>query len=526
MQNDITPEADRNNTALTLQDLSKQLKKTVESVFDHVRVRAEVSRPTRAASGHLYFTLKDDSATLDAVCWKGVVGGLTTMPEEGLEVIVSGKISTFPGRSKYQIIVQDVEIAGEGALLKQLEDRRRRLAEEGLFDAERKQALPAMPKVIGVVTSPTGAVIRDILHRLAERFPVHVLVWPVLVQGETAAAEIAAAIRGFDGLLDKPGDRDQPWPCPDLLIVARGGGSLEDLMAFNDEAVVRAAAACRLPVISAVGHETDTTLIDYAADRRAPTPTAAAEMATPVAAEISARLNEISAWMTRSVGRKLEDSGEKIRQLYRALGDPETVIEGRGQRLDLITRSLDQTIDSRLVDSERRLARIRDRLPTPTQQIADAGETLLRLGQQADVAMETLLRNRSTRAAQSGERLVSPVEKMARCDARLDVIAERIEASMRQRMDRADQSLKQASRLLESTSFQRTLERGFAIVSSAEGGIIRSRDALHEGEEIAIRFADGQRQAMINKDGDQTARPKSAKRKSPPKDTSSQGDLF
>ena len=497
MQNTITPQSDANSQALTLEDLSKQLKRTVESVFDHVRVRAEVSRPTRAASGHLYFTLKDDSATLDAVCWKGVVAGLTTMPEEGLEVIVSGKISTFPGRSKYQIIVQDVEIAGEGAILKQLEERRRKLAGEGLFDPERKKQIPAMPKVIGVVTSPTGAVIRDILHRLAERFPVHVLVWPVLVQGESAAAEITAAINGFDSFIDAA---PEGLPCPDIVIVARGGGSLEDLMAFNDEQVVRAAAACRLPLISAVGHETDTTLIDHAADRRAPTPTAAAEMATPVAAEIAARLNENSARMMRAMERKLENTGQMIRHLERAMGDPSMVIEARGQRLDLSHRSLDQQINTKLAEGERRLSRVQDRLPTPTQQLAEAGESLLHLGQRADHGMERVMRTCTDQTSRLGERLTPPVEKIARADARLDLVVERMKSSVQNRIERVGQRLEQAGRLLETTSFQRTLDRGFAIVRNDQGHIIRSASDPASGEAVSIRFSDGQRQAIIGDD--------------------------
>ncbi|MGC6484288.1 MAG: exodeoxyribonuclease VII large subunit [Candidatus Puniceispirillales bacterium] len=523
MQDEITPDGDGNKAVYTLDDLSKRLKRTVESVFDHVRVRAEVSRPTRAASGHLYFTLKDDQSTLDAVCWKGVAAGLTTMPEEGLEVIVTGKISTFPGRSKYQIVVQDVEIAGEGAILKQLEERRRRLAAEGLFDPERKKSIPAMPRVIGVVTSPTGAVIRDILHRLSERFPVHVLVWPVLVQGDAAAPEIAAAINGFDGLID---NAPAGMPVPDTVIVARGGGSLEDLMAFNDEAVVRAAAACRLPLISAVGHETDTTLIDHAADRRAPTPTAAAEMATPVAAEIEARLNESAARISRAMGRKIEDAGERLRGLERAMGDPGLVIESRGQRLDLASRSLDQQIDACLAEGDRRLGRVRERLPTPAQQLADAQEALGRLTMRGDQVIENLLRAKAEKLGRRGERLVPPVETMARGEARLALLVERLAASLRQRVETAGQRLEQASRLLESTSFQRTLDRGFAIVSTAEGSIMRSAAEAPDGQPVLIRFADGQRDAVLGEgDGTKPSKPVRPKR-SPRADDSGQGDLF
>ncbi|MDA0704221.1 MAG: exodeoxyribonuclease VII large subunit, partial [Proteobacteria bacterium] len=273
MTDNSTGPAAHNMPEFTVSEISGALKRTLEDQFAHVRIRGEISGFKRAASGHLYFALKDDKAVIDSVCWRGTAGNLSLSPEDGMEVIVTGRVTTYPARSRYQVVVESIELAGEGALLKLLEDRRRRLGEEGLFDPECKRPLPYLPEVIGVVTSPTGAVIRDILHRLADRFPRHVIVWPVLVQGEGSAEQIAAAIRGFNALV--PGG---PVPRPDLLIVARGGGSLEDLWSFNEEVVVRAAAASEIPLISAVGHETDTTLIDFASDRRAPTPTAAAEI--------------------------------------------------------------------------------------------------------------------------------------------------------------------------------------------------------------------------------------------------------
>src|SRR5690606_5533787 len=282
------PAPGHNAGELTVSELSQAIKRTLEDRFERVRVRGEISGFKRAASGHLYLCLKDADAALDAVCWKGTAARLGIRPEDGMEVIATGRVTTFPGRSKYQLVIDSLELAGEGALLKLLEDRRRKLAEEGLFDESRKRPLPYLPEVIGVVTSPSGAVIRDILHRLADRFPRRVLVWPVLVQGQGAAAPVAAAIRGFNAL--EPGGRAAP---PDLLIVARGGGSIEDLWAFNEEIVVRAAAESGIPLISAVGHETDTTLIDFAADRRAPTPTAAAEMAVPVRAELALHLKDL-----------------------------------------------------------------------------------------------------------------------------------------------------------------------------------------------------------------------------------------
>ena len=298
----------------SVSEISAALKLTVERAFDRVRIRGEVSRLSRPKSGHLYFRLKDENAVIDAICWRGVAAKLRHPPEDGLEMICSGRLTTYPGRSSYQIIVDHVEPAGEGAMLKLLEDRRKALAAEGLFDEDRKQALPFLPVVIGVVTSPSGAVIRDILHRLADRFPRHVLVWPVAVQGDKAAAEVAHAIAGFNAI--QPGGA---IPRPDLLIVARGGGSLEDLWPFNEENVVRAAAASAIPLISAIGHETDTTLIDYVADVRAPTPTAAAEIAVPVRAELHARVIELGGRMIGAMARDQEARRGALRGLVRGL---------------------------------------------------------------------------------------------------------------------------------------------------------------------------------------------------------------
>src|SRR6188508_3303369 len=287
----------------TVSELSSALRRTVEDAYGYVRVRGEVSGFKGASpSGHVYFRLKDDKAVLEAVIWKGTFGRMRVRPEEGLDVIVSGKLTTYPGRSNYQIVVETLEPAGLGALMMLLEERKKKLAAEGLFDEARKQLLPFLPRVIGVVTSPTGAVIRDILHRLDDRFARRVLVWPVRVQGEGSAEEVAAAIRGFNAFPE-----GGPVPRPDLLIVARGGGSLEDLWSFNEEIVVRAAAESMIPLISAVGHETDTTLIDFVSDRRAPTPTAAAEMATPVLAELKALVSDLGARMHRCGGRVVDE---------------------------------------------------------------------------------------------------------------------------------------------------------------------------------------------------------------------------
>src|ERR1700674_4378481 len=324
----------------TVSEISQAVKRTLEGNFERVRVRGEISGFKRAASGHLYFALKDEEAKLDGVCWRGTAGRLAIAPEDGLEVIATGRISSYPRRSSYQLIIESLELAGEGALLKLLEERRKKLAAEGLFDPARKQALPFLPEVIGVVTSPTGAVIRDILHRLRDRFPRHVLIWPVLVQGEGAKDQIAAAIAGFNAIV--PGGK---VPRPDLLIVARGGGSLEDLWAFNEEIVVRAAAESRIPLISAVGHETDTTLIDFAADVRAPTPTAAAEMAVPVRAELVTQVGDLARRNLACWRRGVEVKRRELRGLMRAWPRAEALLSLPRQRVDAAAERLARALN-------------------------------------------------------------------------------------------------------------------------------------------------------------------------------------
>ncbi|MGB3416279.1 MAG: exodeoxyribonuclease VII large subunit, partial [Mesorhizobium sp.] len=315
---DLAPESRSNATEYTVSEISGALKRTVEDTFGHVRVRGEISGYRGPhSSGHAYFALKDDRARLEAVVWKGTMSRLKFRPEEGMEVIATGKLTTYPGSSKYQIVIDNLEPAGAGALMALLEERKRRLQAEGLFDPARKQLLPYMPRVIGVVTSPTGAVIRDILHRIKDRFPLHVIVWPVRVQGETSGAEVTAAVQGFNRLAEEGG-----IPTPDLLIVARGGGSLEDLWGFNDEALARAVAASNIPVISAVGHETDWTLVDLAADVRAPTPTGAAEIAVPVKADLEATLAGLAARLRSCVSRGMDRKRQSVRAAARALPSP------------------------------------------------------------------------------------------------------------------------------------------------------------------------------------------------------------
>jgi exodeoxyribonuclease VII large subunit len=321
------PPARANLPEYSVSEIAALLKRTIEQNFAYVRVRGELSGFKRHGSGHCYFALKDADAVLDGVCWRTT--RLALKPEDGMEVVCTGRLTTYPGRSRYQLVIESMELAGIGALLKLLEERRKRLAAEGLFDEARKKKLPFLPAVIGVVTSPTGAVIRDILHRLADRFPRRVLLWPVAVQGEGAAAQVAAAIEGFNRLA--PGGEP---PRPDLVIVARGGSSLEDLMAFNEEIVVRAAAGSAIPLISAVGHETDTTLIDFASDRRAPTPTAAAEMAVPVRLDLVAELDGKALRLTKSLTRRLVELRGQARAAARGLPDPRHLLDAATQRLD------------------------------------------------------------------------------------------------------------------------------------------------------------------------------------------------
>jgi exodeoxyribonuclease VII large subunit len=326
-----------NSPALSVSELSGALKRTIESAFGQVRVRGEISGFKRHGSGHCYFTLKDESACMDAVIWRGNAAALAFLPEDGAEVIATGRLTTYPGRSKYQIVVDRMEIAGEGALLALLEKRRKALAAEGLFAPERKRRLPFLPRVIGVVTSPTGAVIRDILHRLEDRCPTRVILWPVPVQGEGASARIAAAIRSFPSV----------EPRPDLLIVARGGGSIEDLWPFNEEEVVRAAAESPIPLISAVGHETDTTLIDHAADRRAPTPTAAAEIAVPVRAELITELGDLQHRAQHCLARKIERTRERFDLVACRWPEPHAIFAPMVQRLDDIGERLPRSLAAR-----------------------------------------------------------------------------------------------------------------------------------------------------------------------------------
>lgn len=452
-----------NVPVFSVTEVSGLVKSTVEGAFQRVRIRGEISGFKRAASGHLYFAMKDDGALMDGVCWRGTAARLGMQPQDGMEVIATGRITTYPGRSKYQLVVETMELAGEGALLKLLEDRKRALSAEGLFDESRKQLLPYLPDVIGVVTSPTGAVIRDILHRLNDRFPRHVLVWPVLVQGDGAADQIASAIRGFNAM-----EEGGNVPRPDLLIVARGGGSLEDLWAFNEEAVVRAAAESFIPLISAVGHETDWTLIDLASDQRAPTPTAAAEMAVPVRYDVMAQVADCEGRMIRAVRRHTEAARREVEGLSRGLPNLRRVIEDASQRLDDWTERLSNGLWAGV---RQRRARIPTRIPKPNQLIV-----------------------------QARRRLKGETEDLTR--------AVTVQLAHRKK------SLAHVIQLLESFSYERVLDRGFALITSASGEPLTSVKNLKSGDDVNIRLKDGSEAARII--GGKTA-PRPKRKPSPPK---------
>ncbi len=501
------PAEDGNAKPYSVSELAFALKRTLEDAYGFVRVRAELSKVTRHASGHVYLTLKDERASIDGVVWKGLVRGLQCQPEQGLEVIVTGKITTYPASSKYQIVIETMEPAGVGALLAQLERLKAKLHAEGLFDSARKRRLPTMPAVIGVITSPTGAVIRDILHRIRDRWPCHVIVWPVVVQGDAAAQQVRAAIEGFNAIA--PGGK---LPRPDILIVARGGGSVEDLWAFNDEALARAAAASAIPLISAVGHETDTTLIDFVSDRRAPTPTAAAEMATPVLGELRALVADYQRRMLNCTTRLLEDRRNRLSAAARGLPRPADVLALAAQRFDLAAGRLGAALEKNTSAHERQLVRTTARF----------GPTLLERPRQLKAERLQSLTIRFAAAARRAP------ERIAQ-HARLPTLDERLKSAFERRLSKAADRLSQLDKLRLSLDPQRPLNLGFALVSRPDGSIVRSGAALVSGEPVTLRFADAERGAVIDDAPTAiapvptAAKPAPAKPRAP---SSQQGDLF
>jgi exodeoxyribonuclease VII large subunit len=492
-----------NVVEFTVSELSFALKRTVEENYEHVRVRGEISGFRGATgSGHCYFTLKDERACLDAVVWKTTLQRLRFKPQEGLEMVATGKLTTFPGRSRYQIVVENLEPAGAGALMALLEERRRALQAEGLFDPARKKPIPYLPRVIGVITSPTGAVIRDILHRLRDRFPTHVLVWPVRVQGEGAAEEVAAAVRGFNALAE--GGR---VPRPDLLIVARGGGSVEDLWAFNEEVAVRAVAASAIPTIAAVGHETDWTLIDHAADLRAPTPTGAAEMAVPVRAELMAALRDLTSRHDLAQRRSMEQRRRDYVALCRALPSVGTLLALPRQKLDHVGGRLGRSLGSEV--AKKRAA------------YAGAGLRLspALLARAAQLRRERLGMLAERIAASERAHLRHLRRDAGRTGARLDLsCVRRIVARHRERYVQAARLFQT---LRDTASPEAILAKGFALVTDAAGRTVRSPEQVAAGDALHIRVAGGEIAATAGR-GAAKARPAGGGEKPPVR----QGSLF
>ena len=490
-----SPAEGENAPEFSVSELSGAIKRVIEGEFGHVRVKGEVGRVSRPRSGHVYLDLKDDRSVLSGVIWKGVAARLSVQPEEGMEVVATGRLTTFAGQSRYQIVIEDLKPAGMGALMAMLEKRKKALAGEGLFDSARKKALPFLPDIVGVVTSPSGSVIRDILHRLRERFPRKVLIWPVAVQGERCAAEVARAIEGFNAL--SPGGA---VPRPDLLIVARGGGSIEDLWGFNEEVVVRAAAASRIPLISAVGHETDTTLIDHAADRRAPTPTAAAELAVPVRMDLLAWADNQESRLTHALTSAVTARDQRLRDLARALRRPETVLEAPRQRLDTWSDRLPAAL-IRAVQSRR-------------VRLSDAAGVLrpglLRRGLEGD------RRRLSNTAARLNIRaldrdITQKRRDLAALAARLSEAATHQTRTLRERMEGMD-------RLRETLGYKATLKRGYAVVRG-DGAVVTTKSAAAEARDLEIEFADGR---LRTAGPSRPVRRPAGGTKSPPE----QGDLF
>ncbi|MBU0645173.1 MAG: exodeoxyribonuclease VII large subunit [Alphaproteobacteria bacterium] len=513
------PQGTSNAPEFTVSELSGAVKKIIEGEFGFVRVRAEVGRVSRPRSGHLYFDLKDDKSVINAVSWKGQVSKMQVQPEEGMEIIATGRMTTFPGGSRYQIIVDHVEPAGAGALMAMLEKRKAALAAEGLFDPARKQPIPYLPKVIGVVTSPSGAVIRDILHRLRDRFPRHVLIWPVAVQGQNCAAEVSRAIEGFNAL-----SKDGPIPRPDLIIVARGGGSVEDLWGFNEEIVVRAAAASRIPLISAVGHETDTTLIDFASDMRAPTPTAAAEIAVPVRRELWVTLQETRARMERALSLGVARRRQRLSDLSRVLPQRGRLLDGPRQRVDQAEARLNQALITSVGNRRLKLSE-RSAVLRPTLL-----RGMLKRGQEKTVILGGRLSPALARAIGQKRRDFSSVAKgldplrlsrhTVQARGQLDQLAARFERASKAQTERWRGALDRRAGMLEALSYQKTLERGYAVVWDASNGVVTSaKDAakMHE-----VQFADGR--ARIG--GGVAVAPAPAKAKKPKGGGPDQGSLF
>ena len=440
-----------NNPVYSVSEFSHVIKKLVETNFSYVRIRGEISRPSFPGSGHVYFTLKDTDGTISAIIWKYTLPKLSIKPEEGMEVICTGKVTTFAGQSKYQIIVESMEVAGEGALLKMLEERRKKLLKEGLFDQELKKPIPYLPKIIGVITSPSGAVIKDILHRLSDRFPSHVYLWPVAVQGEGSAKQISNAIDKFNQFTDETTIKK-----PDLLIVARGGGSLEDLWSFNEEIVVRSVFKSSIPVISAVGHETDTTLIDFVSDLRAPTPSAAAEKAVPVRNELIARIDELNFRFKTSFNNKLNNNKDRLNSLIKLLGKPDQIFDNKTQKLDFIYRDFENLFKDIFVEKKNKIT-------------------------------------------QHAQRLMPPKVLISNLVSKQQLLETKFQNYLQNIINRKEVKLNSLDKLLEASSFNRVLDRGFSLVMNNKGKPIKLSSEAPKNANVKIKFSDKIRTAQLDK---------------------------
>lgn len=462
------PEPGANAPEFSVSEISGAVKRMIEGEFSHVRIRGEIGRVNRYASGHIYYDLKDEGAVLNAVTWKGQASKLSVQPEEGMEVIAVGKLTSFPKQSKYQMNVMELRVAGVGALMAMLEKRKKALAAEGLFDLDRKQPIPYLPDVIGVVTSPSGAVIRDILHRLRDRFPRKVIIWPVAVQGDRCAPEVTRAIEGFNAMT-----KGGAMPRPDLIIVARGGGSIEDLWGFNEESVARAAAASDIPLISAVGHETDTTLIDYASDVRAPTPTAAAELAVPVRAELAVWLAGMEERRVRALSNGITQRGQRLRDLARAMPNPVDMVALQGQRLDVVAA----------------------RLPRALQAVTQ-GKRVMLAEHSAALRPQSLL------------------QMLTQKDQVLQRVASGFASASKRQVERWRDRLDGLERLRETLGYTATIERGYAVVRTLDGAVLSTAKSAASAGVLDIQFKDGH----FKTDAPQPAKRSKAKPKAPPKD--------
>lgn len=511
---------------LTVTELSMALKRTIETAYDHVRVRGELGRVTIARSGHMYADLKDDKSVLNTIMWKGQVSRLPFRPEEGLEVIATGRLSTYPGRSNYQLIADTMRPAGVGALMALLEERKKKLAAEGLFDPAHKKPLPFLPATVGVVTSPTGAVIRDILHRVRDRFPVRVILWPALVQGDTAAPQITAAIRGFNAMtgIDRP----------DVLIVGRGGGSIEDLWPFNEEEVVRAAFESEIPLISAVGHETDTTLIDYVADARAPTPTGAAEIAVPVRADLQLQIDDIEQRLKRALVRYVRRGRERVQATR--LPRPDRLLEPKRQRYDAIGDRLPRAMQTMVERRRGRLDALSAGLISPKQVVREKQGALANLASRLGAGLKQAAATKRIGFTRTASRLrPEPLAaETRRARQRLTETAGRARLALNRILSQKRNQFAAEEKLLETLSYQATLKRGYAIVRDPDGKVLRSSKVVAAKAEVDLTLSDGSvRLAPIGK-SEPPSRPgrdkpvaKSEPRKSKAvKDGSDQGSLF